>query len=95
MAKLMAYGNIVANYLKEAIEKSESAEVKMRCREILAQAARTLEQSPATLAQTRTVQLLEWSGTPQAISLLKTLAEGATEAHQTREAKAALARLQK
>ena len=95
MAKLMAYGDIIANYLKEAVEKSESAEVKMRCRQILAQAARTLEQSPPTLAQTRSVQLLEWSGTPQAISLLKTLAGGADDAHQTREAKAALVRLKK
>jgi len=95
MAKLAAYGDIIAKLLKDAVEVSESPEVKRRCQQILAQFGRSLEQSPPILSQTRAVQLLEWSGTPEAIDLLKTLARGAKDVHQTREARGALIRLLK
>jgi hypothetical protein len=42
---------------------------------------------------TRTVEVLEWIGTPEARQLLDMLAQGAPEAQPTQEAKASLQRL--
>jgi hypothetical protein len=47
-----------------------------------------------TLQAVRAVEALEHIGTPEARKLLETLATGAPEARQTRDAKAALRRLE-
>lgn len=93
--KLAAFGNAIAGQLKEAAEKSEVAEIRLRCNELLDKAGKRFEQSGPMLQQTRAVQLLEWIGTPDAVALVKKLAGGAKEAHQTTEAAAALARVEK
>ena len=49
--------------------------------------------SAANLAETRAVQLFEWMGQPDSRRVLEKLAAGAADAHLTREAQAALARL--
>ena len=95
MQQLAAYGSTVSSYLAEAVEKSESTEIRGRCKELLVRAARKLDQSGSMLQQTRGVQLLEWLDVPEAFELLKKLAKGASEAHQTKEAQAALSRMQK
>ncbi len=50
--------------------------------------------SPSALRAVRSVQVLEWIGTEDAKALLGTLATGSPYALQTREAKAALERLE-
>jgi hypothetical protein len=94
MASLETYGETISDHLKAAVEKSESAEIRSRCKQLSANAGRHLEQSAAVRTQSRAVQLLEWCGTTEAAVLLKKLAGGASEAEQTKAAKAALARRQ-
>ena len=48
---------------------------------------------PEGLRALRAIEVLEHLGTPGAMSCLETLAKGAPEARQTRDAKAALGRL--
>lgn len=48
-----------------------------------------------TLRDLRAVEVLERIGTPKARQLLEKLAQGAPEARQTREAKAAVERLER
>jgi hypothetical protein len=92
--ELAKYGNIIAPRLRAVVERSESAELRLRCQELLQQAAQKYPQSGPRLRETRAVQLLEWIGDDRAITLLRKLASGVAEAHLTREAKEALRRIQ-
>jgi RNA polymerase sigma factor (sigma-70 family) len=76
---------------------------KARAREHSAEVLRQLEQllerfapsSPETLREQRAVEVLEAIGSANAWQALQTMAKGADEAHLTREAQAALQRLNK
>ncbi len=77
--------------LREALEKAPSAESRQRITRLLAE----VETTPAgdALRHLRGVEMLERIGTPEARRELRRLGEGAAEARLTREARAALSRL--
>ena len=68
--------------------------VRFRLRTILSQAP-GLVTAPETLRSLRAIEVLEHIATPEARQLLARLADGAPGAWQTREAKAALERLER
>jgi hypothetical protein len=77
--------------LRKELAIKPSLEVRRRIEQILA----TLDPaaSPERLRALRAIQVLEYIGSPAARQLLQTLAQGASEAKQTREARTALERL--
>jgi WD40 repeat protein len=91
---LASFGAAIEEPLRREVEKPRSGEVRLRCGELLRLQNRRYPQQESTLADSRGVQLLEWIDTPEARTLLEKLAAGAAEAHLTREAKGALARLE-
>jgi RNA polymerase sigma factor (sigma-70 family) len=74
--------------LQSVLARNPSPEVKRRL-EML----RETVENRTSMRQARAVEILEGLGSPEARRLLATLATGAGHARQTREAKAALARL--
>jgi WD40 repeat protein len=91
-AGLRQVGRPATAALREAKEKSASAEVRRRAGDLLAE----LEESgtpPEELRALRAVEVLEWVGTPAARRLLAEWAGGERGAALTREAKATLERL--
>jgi RNA polymerase sigma factor (sigma-70 family) len=91
-AALRREGRPAAAALREAKEKSASAEVRKRAGILLAE----LEDSPVTgdeLRELRAVEVLEGVGTPKARRLLGELARGEPAAVLTRAAEAAIERL--
>jgi hypothetical protein len=91
--ELWLLGRSAAAALREAKEKSPSAEVRKRAGGLLAE----LEKSatpPEELRALRAVEALELLGTPSARRLLADLARGAAGAALTRAADAALKRLE-
>jgi hypothetical protein len=88
--ELAKQGEGIAPLLKHALEGQPSPEARKRIEAILDR----LRAGPSgeTLRALRAIQALEYNGTQEARALLGKLAEGAP-ARQTREAKAALARL--
>jgi hypothetical protein len=78
--------------LRQALENKPSAEVRRRV-EVLLEKLAMPERAAEQVRLLRGVQALEYSGTPEARKLLQALAQGAPEARLTREAKAALDRL--
>jgi hypothetical protein len=89
---LSGFGSTISPQLRAALERSQSAEVKLRCEELLQVAARKCPQTGTRLAETRAVQLLEQIADERAEAILTKLAGGAPDAHLTREARAALQR---
>jgi hypothetical protein len=77
--------------LRRALADRPSLETRRRLEPLLV-AAHTLR-SPETIGQMRAVQVLERIGTSEARQVLEKWAKGAPAARQTREAKAALDRL--
>jgi WD40 repeat protein len=75
--------------LRDALKKTESAEIKARLGRLLQQCAEHHRRSG------HAIEVLEMVGTPEAKRLLTDLARGASGAWVTREAAAALTRLQK
>ncbi len=77
--------------LRKRLTEKPTLEVRRRIQQILAK----LEPSSSTerLRALRAIQVLEYSGTPEAKKCLETVASGLAEARSTQEAKAALARL--
>ncbi len=69
----------------------EREEVRRRLQQIVD----TLENKPESLRAVRAVEVLEWIGTPDAVGLIRELADGAAEARLTREAVAARGRLRR
>jgi hypothetical protein len=91
-AALRQLGRSAAAALREAREKSASAEVRRKAGNLLAE----LEESatpPEELRALRAVEVLEWLGTPEARRLLAEWAEGERGAVLTQAAVAALERL--
>jgi hypothetical protein len=78
--------------LRNALESGPSVEARRRIEQLLAKLD-NIGSSPETLRSIRAVEVLEHIAAPEARELLRKLAEGAPEAHLTREAKAALDRL--
>jgi hypothetical protein len=78
--------------LRKALQNELSAEVRRRV-EVLLEKLAIPERASEQVRLIRGVQALEYSGTPEARKLLQALAQGAPEARSTREAKAALERL--
>jgi WD40 repeat protein len=79
--------------LREALGKQPPLEARLRIEAVLAALSRPAL-SPEELRQVRAIQALERVGTPAARRVLGSLAGGWPGARQTREARAALARLQ-
>jgi RNA polymerase sigma factor (sigma-70 family) len=90
-AALARHGESAASALHDVLRGSPSLEARRRAERLLAALAPGGERERQTA---RALEVLEQVGTPQAVRLLETLAKGALEARQTREAKAALGRLQ-
>jgi len=90
---LEAFGELVAPALRQALVEKPSAEAKKRIERLL-----TLTGSPDLpaehLRQCRAVQALEWMGGSEARRLLRLLAGGEPLAALTRDARAALKRLE-
>jgi WD40 repeat protein len=89
LAKL---GAVAETILHEALDQDPSAEARRRIEGLLAN-ARAGAPEPETLRHLRAVQVLEQVATPEARQVLQALAGGAAHARLTREAKAALERL--
>jgi hypothetical protein len=83
-------GDLTEPALREALAGGPTPEVRRRVERLLEDAASL---APGRLRQVRVVEVLEYAGTPEARRLLEELAGGAPEARLTREAQAALGRL--
>jgi WD40 repeat protein len=92
MAHLARAGEMAAPALRRAVASGPSPEVRVRAERVLREV-----DSPAPTAERlrglRAVAVLERIGTPEARRVLEGLAKGADQASLTRDAKAALARL--
>jgi hypothetical protein len=77
--------------IRKAASQLTSLEVKRRLESVLADAPRQL--SSKSLRTLRSIQILERIGSTDASRLLRALADGAPEAHETRAAQSALQRL--
>ena len=89
--RLKELGEIAEPVLSKALEGKPSAEARKRIKELLD----TLDGSPTgeRLRVLRAIEVLEMIDSAEARSVLKRLAGGASEAALTRQAKAALERL--
>jgi WD40 repeat protein len=93
-AELARLEELAAPALKEALKKTPPLEVKRRLEKLLARLD-PYAVAPEAVRPLRAVEALEWAGTADARQLLQALAGGAPEARLTREARAALARLER
>jgi WD40 repeat protein len=90
--KLAALGAPVWPALRKVLGQSPSLEVRRRI-ELLLEAERQLPTTDVLRTQ-RALRALEWAGTPQARDLLRRMVAGDPDAPSTKEAKAALKRLE-
>jgi hypothetical protein len=93
-AELKNMGELVEPELKKVLAQPPSVEAAQRVEKILAAVA-GLAPGSGQLQGLRAVEVLEYVGTPAARELLKSLADGAAGARLTREAQAALLRIEK
>jgi RNA polymerase sigma factor (sigma-70 family) len=89
--ELAALGDQARAALQAALQSNPTVEQRKRIEALLADPGRV--RSAETLRHLRAVEVLERIGTPETRQFLQTLAQGAPDARQTCEAKAALARL--
>jgi RNA polymerase sigma factor (sigma-70 family) len=92
--ELARLGESAVSGVRDRLHKTESVEARRRARAFLDQFDQA-EPSPARLRELRAVELLEGIGTPAAKQYLAELAKGAVGAPLTREAAAALGRLER
>jgi RNA polymerase sigma factor (sigma-70 family) len=92
--ELEELGDRAAGALQEALKRKPSLEAHKRIEALLKRLCPPITDAE-TLRPLRAVAVLEDIGTPQARKILETLAKGAAEARLTREAKTALARLER
>jgi WD40 repeat protein len=90
-AELRRWGELAEGPLRRVLAGRPSLEVRLRVQALLGEV--DVACSPERLRQVRALEVLEAAGTAEARRLLEELAAGAPAAIQTREAKAALARL--
>jgi len=83
-------GDGVSHLLSKALDDASSLEVRHRLEALLTQCE---EITVLRKQQLRSVTALEWIGSPEAVKLLRELAEGAPQARLTMEARGALKRL--
>jgi hypothetical protein len=91
--ELEKLGGLVEPAVRRALADRPSAEVKRRLEGLLEKMA-AVTPTPGEVRAVRAVEVLEHAGTPAARRLLAELAGGVPEARQTREARAALRRLE-
>ncbi len=92
--ELERLGDAVVPALRTALGGKPSAETERRLRALLEHYDREeIEPSIGRLREMRALEALELAGTPTARSVLQDLARGAAAARRTRDAKAALARM--
>lgn len=87
-------GELVEPALRHALEATADPEVKRRLTELLDRSSRP-ETRPEQLRDLRAVEVVERVGNAEARRLLRALTKGAPEARLTREAAAALGRLER
>jgi WD40 repeat protein/HEAT repeat protein len=92
--ELLRLGQAVVPALRHALEGQPSAELRKRL-QLLLEDIGTGPPPAEALRQARAVQVLETIGSPQACEVLKKLTTGAAEAELTRDAWAALRRLER
>jgi HEAT repeat protein len=85
-------GEGVVPALRKALENRPSAELRRRAEQLIEKLT-SFTPAGQRLQELRAIEVLEWIGSAEARSLLAELAKGLPEARQTREVKAALARL--
>jgi len=91
-ADLATLGPLAEPALREALARTKSAEVKLRLDGLLDRLAGA-ELTTDQVVGLRAVEIAEWTGTPEAVSLLKRWASGVAAAPLTVAARAALDRL--
>ncbi len=92
MEELRQLGERAEPGLREALKDKPALEARRRIEKLL-EDVRVSSVSPENLRNLRALEVLEHIGTPEARSVLRTLADGAAAARLTREAKASLDRL--
>jgi hypothetical protein len=92
--ELQQLGEQAESALREALQGKLSLEARKRVEELLDK-VKPLADSPEGLRSLRAMEVLEHIGTSEAREVLQTLANGASQARLTREAKASLERLAK
>jgi WD40 repeat protein len=92
--ELRGLGDLAGPGMRKALEGDPSPEARRRIEELIDKLS-TSEVSDEALRAVRSIALLEAIGTPKAREVLKASAKGAPEARLTREAKAALQRLER
>ncbi|HMC90680.1 MAG TPA: hypothetical protein VKI17_14080 [Gemmataceae bacterium] len=90
--ELQALGEAAEQGLRKALQRPRSPELKRRTEQVL---DTTEVPSGDSLRAMRAVEVLEHIGSPEAKQILEALAQGATEARLTQEARASLERLAK
>src|SRR5262249_38935603 len=93
-AELEKLGESAAPALRQALEAKPSLEARRRVEAVL-QKLRKESPGPERLREMRALEVLEQVGGAEVRQLLRSLAEGAPEAHLTQEARGALERLQR
>jgi hypothetical protein len=88
--ELEGIADLAESALRKVLQGTPTEELRRQATRLLERIA-TL--STERLRHVRAVEALEYMGTPEARKLLEVVAEGAPEARLTREAKAALERL--
>jgi WD40 repeat protein len=92
--ELRSYGDRVGPFFRHLLAGKPSLEVRRRVDRLLNEFERW-SSSPEELRRWRALAVLEHAGTPEARQVLQRLAKGVADAWLTREAKAALERLEK
>ena len=91
---LRAAGSSVVSELKKTLEKEISLEVRVRISRVL-HTIEAQKRKPSQLRQLRAIEVLENIGDKESLKLLQGLAKGGKDLALTKEAKAALQRLNK
>ncbi len=91
--ELTVLGRVIESDIREALKDPTSLEAKVRLKAVLDVVSSPLFNTPESLRNCRSVQVLELIGTAKARRVLKKLAAGDAEAPLTKDAKSALARL--
>lgn len=92
--ELRARGKRIEPMLRAALQRAKSAEVRRQL-QIFLEAMRDAKPDAETLRQVRAVMILERIGSQSALQVLGELGRGEPTAEQTRDAQAALARLER